>query len=260
MRRRFNYTGRQRIFERDVRITVTEPEERKLRFFSDLDFKNYQFPAHAPVWIEVYNRDTVLRFPFGTVAAPTAESPCEINEFVDTDIYHFRVKVVDPLNQNRLLGLAKNINPTSDHEDFGPTRSLLRLGRDDLEGRPWRLNFPPGEYPILYLDNSFDAGLSLATLNIMFQGAVFPQVLEMILDRILIFDGFTPSSDYDEEDKWKAAWIQFAESLPSVPPLETDTEQDTDSLKRWINEAVIGFCRSFNAIKKIRIHLKEIES
>jgi len=260
MRRRFNYTGRTRIFEKDIRIAVMEPETGMKEFAADLILGDYKLPPDAPVWIEAYDRYAVVRYQFGTVANPHTENKCSLAELSGTDTFHFRVKIIDPNNHSRLLGLAKNINATSPHDEDAPARSLLRLARDDLRGRPWKLEFPVGQYPILYIDNSIDAGTSLARLNIFFQAVVFPQVVETILGRILLADEYRPSSEVDDEDEWKASWIAFAETLPGVSRLETDSDSTTESLTNWIEDVVEGFSRNINAIRKIRITLKEIEA
>ncbi|MFI5419922.1 MAG: hypothetical protein ACHQ1H_03035 [Nitrososphaerales archaeon] len=235
--------------------------ERGKEFVADLALHDYDLPSDAPVWMEAYDRYAVLRFSFGTVANPRPERSCVISEFSGTDTCRFRVKVIDPNDRSKLLAIAKHINPASPHDENAPAYSLLKLASDDLRGRPWKLEFAAGTYPTLFIDRSFDAGTSLARLDIFFQGAIFPQITEMVLEKILLgIDRFSPSDEIDPDDEWKAAWIQFVETLPGVAKLEADTEITEDILRDWIDDAVEAFSKNFSAIRKMRIDLGEIET
>ncbi len=67
MRRRFNYTGRQKIKHSEARIAIAPPDAGPASFDVALNLSRLQLPAHAPVWIEAYYRTQFMRFPFGTV-------------------------------------------------------------------------------------------------------------------------------------------------------------------------------------------------
>ena len=85
MRRRFNYTNRQRINRSDVAFTIVEDEEGTPRFYAGIDLKNYSFPSDASVWVEAYDRNALMRFPFGSVAEPKSEYPTKLTDFAGTD-------------------------------------------------------------------------------------------------------------------------------------------------------------------------------
>lgn len=259
MRRRFNYTGRERIVHKDVNISLSEFDGRR-RFFMDIALGAYGLPADGQVWVEAYDRNKLSRFSFGKVANPKETEPCWLDDFTDNDSFLFRVKVVDATDRSRLLAVAKAISPIGDDDEAGSAKSLLKLASKPLDGRPWKLEFDAADNPILFLDSDIESANSLPRSDGFFQALVFPIVVENILRKILINDKFSPSTDVQEDDEWKAAWIQFAESMPGVSELERDTEQSDDELEQWIEHATASFSRTFNAIHKVKVAMKEVET
>lgn len=260
MRRRFNYTGRRRIKQADVSFSITTDDDGIDRFHAGLDFSGYEFPGDGRVWIEAYDRDAIMRFPFGTVQSPRPETDTVLTAFPGNDSYYFRVKVVDQDHRGRLYGIADSISPVRQEQQQDAHTSLLRLSTRDLGPVPWKLEFFAADYPLLVINNQIDVGKSLARSNAFFQGAVFATLVERILRRILVDEEYWPSGEPEPEDKWKEAWIDFCGSFPGNEHLTADSELSKDEIEAWIEDTVDAFCRSFNPVRKLKAELRELDT
>ncbi len=262
MRRRFNYTGRQKLLQKDVTLTITEDESGFDRFYIQLNLADYQLPEDGRVWVEAYDRNAIMRFPFGTVNSVASESDNALSIFAGNDSYYFRVKIVDPDNGSRLLASADSLSPLRqddpDHPD-GTTKSLLRVTTRDLGPVPWKLEFCESDYPLLVINHDIEAGKSLARTNQFFQALVFPNVLNQILRRILLEEKYRPDSEPDSNELWMEGWLEFAGSLPGNTRIGVGTDASEDEINNWIEDTIDSFCKKLNAVRKIRVELKEIE-
>ena len=258
MRRRFNYTNRQRINRSDLSFTIVEDEEGTDRFYAGIDLNNYDFPSDASVWVEAYDRNALMRFPFGSAAEPKNEKTTTLTDFAGSDSYYFRVKVVDKLHKSRLLAVADSVSPVR-RDDDETAKSLLRVTTRDLGSVPWKLEYQVADHPLLVINNRIDAGKSLARSNHFFQALVFPAVLEQILRRILLEDDYTPSAEPDNDDMWKEGWLEFSGHLPGNSPLPVDQKISPEDCQKWIADAREAFCNDINAINKVRSELKELD-
>lgn len=259
MRRRFNYTNRVRIRHQDVQLSIIEDDLGRQKFFADLNLAGYRLPEDGRVWVEAFDANAFMRFPFGTVADPRPEVDTTLDTFTGTDTYSFRVKVVDPKHHSLLLARSTGISPVREDPEGDAGKALLRVTTRDLDQLPWKLEFPPGDYPLLVINNEIDAGKSLARSNPFFQALVFPVVLELILRRILVEDDFVPGNDEDDDDEWKEAWLEFAGTLPGNSRLAVGEELGGDEKDFWIVESVAAFSRQIGAVRKIRVELREVE-
>ena len=260
MQRRFNYTNRQRITRNDIAFTIVEDGDGNPKFHANIDLSSYDLPPDAQVWVEAYDRNAFMRFPFGVAEAPESEGSTTLTDFVGTDSYYFRVKVVDQRARSRLFAVADSVSPVRRHDEDESAKSLLRVTTEDLGPVPWELRYPPGDHPLLVINSQIDAGKSLARSNKFFQALVFPAILEQILRFILLEEGgYRPSAEPDEDDLWKEGWLAFSGSLPGITPLPLDQELSADDTVQWIEDSRKAFCLELNAIRKVRIELKELE-
>ncbi len=259
MRRRFNYTGRKKINQKDIAISITRNENDLHKFNIDLDFKEYKFPDNAKVWVEVYDRNAIMRFPYGIVASPKAESSTTLDAFIGSDSYYFRVKVVDSERNAKLFASADAISPVRQDELDDSGKSLLRVTTRALGPVPWTLEFPNSDYPLLVINNEIEAGKSLARSNSFFQALIFPSLIKQILTKILIEDEYKPGSEPDPDDMWKEGWLEFSGSLPGNTRLKPGDDISEEQVEKWIDDSVEVFCKKLNAVRKIKIELKEIE-
>lgn len=257
MQRRFNYTGRQRIRKKDLSFTIAADVEGYENFYADLQLGNYNLPPDAEVWVEAYDRNALMRFPFGTVAEPNNETPTVLTDFRDSDSFYFRVKVVDALRRSRLLAVADSVSPSDRQDEDGAARSLLSVTTRDLGSVPWKLEYQPADHPLLVINNRIDAGKSLARSNLFFQALVLPAIFEQVLRQILLEQKYVPAAAPDDDDLWKEGWLEFAGCLPGNTLLSIDQEIPDDEKEKWIEDARIGFCMDINAIYKVKSELKE---
>ncbi len=257
MQRRFNYTGRQRIRKNDISFSITADDEGNEKFHADIHLGSYELPPDAKVWVEAYDRNALMRFPFGTAAQPNSEISTQLTDFRDTDSCYFRVKVVDPLRRSRLLAVADSVTPSHRQDEDVAAKSLLSVTTRGLESVPWKLEFQPADHPLLVINNRIDAGKSLARSNLFFQALVLPAIFDQVLRQILFEQKYVPAESPDDEDLWKEGWLDFAGCLPGNTRLSIDQEIPDDEKEKWIEDARIGFCTDINAIYKVKSELKE---
>lgn len=256
MQRRFNYTNRQRIRKNDLSFSITEDEEGRQKFFADISLKNYDLPPDAKVWVEAYDRNALMRFPFGTVAEPKSETQTVLADFAGTDGYYFRVKVVGA-HRSQLFAVADSVSPLRRHDEDVAAKSLLRVTTEDLGSVPWKLVYHMTDHPVLVINARIDAGKSLARSNLLFQALVLPAIFEQVLRQILLEEKYIPVAEPDDDDMWKEGWLEFAGCLPDSTRLSTDQEYSSDDIEKWIEDARTGFCKEINAIHKVKSELKE---
>jgi len=242
-----------------VLLSITEDDDGRQKFHADLKLSGYSLPEEGKVWVEAFDANAFMRFPFGTVADPRPQSDTVLDTFTGNDSYSFRVKVVDPTHHSLLLARSTGISPVREDPEGDAGKALLRVTTRDLGHLPWKLEFPTGDYPLLVINNEIDAGKSLARSNPFFQALVFPVVLELILRRILVEEKFLPGNEEDDVDEWMEAWLEFAGTLPGNSRLSVGVELDSDQKDFWIDESLSAFSRQMASVKKIRIDLREIE-
>lgn len=260
MRKRLNYTGRKRILQKHVGFTILEQEDGLQRFLANVDLDSYELPPAARVWIEAYDRNSVMRFDFGTAGNRTSPTSTVLTDFRGVDSFYFRVKVTDADDSAKLLAAAHGISPVRHDDEDEHRRSLLRVTvSSDMGNLPWDLEFVTGDFPILRINSEIDTGVALARSNQFFQAVVFPYVLETILRKILIDDEYIADRDHEEQDDWKEAWLAFAGSLPGCSPLGDAMEHSAEEYSKWIHDAADAYAANIKAIRKLRVELKEVE-
>ena len=257
MQRRFNYTNRQRIKKNDLSFSITEDKDGRQEFYTDIHLGDYDLPPDAEVWVEAYDRNALMRFPFGTVAEPKSETQTTLTDFAGSDSYYFRVKVVDTSHRSRLLAVADSVTPLRRHDEDEAAKSLLRVTTRDLGSVPWKLEYQVADHPLLVINNRIDAGKSLARSNLFFQALVLPAIFEQVLRQILLEEEYVPAAEPENDDMWKEGWLEFAGCLPGNTSLSIDQEGPKDDIERWIEDVRTGFCNEINAINKVKSELKE---
>lgn len=256
MIRRFNYTGRRRIRHEDALITVRPGADGMPVFSAHLSLERYRLPADALVFVEAKRVASFMRFPWGRVRQLVPSPQRTLSEFATADGLKFRVKVVEAMETNsgrpaRLLALADQIRPEFLESPQRPL-SLLDIVPADLQEEVWKVEFADDE-PKLQINRRLVSSPSQLARDEHFVSLVLPQVLRVILSRILIFDRFDSGSDTaDDLADWRAKWLQFSKTLPGIedpPSIECDAGgrlENEDDLERWIDDAVRAFARKFH--------------
>lgn len=253
MLRRFNYTGRQKIKREDVPIALTG--KGPIRCF-DINFAGlaaYQFPPHARVFVEAYQRTAYMRFSFGTVGELTLP-PAHLRtlqEFEGSDKIFFRVKVVDTSADSKLLGEADAILPLTMEESEENKLPLLPVRTEDLGQEVWKLEFQENTQsrPILLI-NSKLADHTAIVRSTHFMALVWPAILREIFRYILQIQLEEPNSD-DPED-WRAMWVRYGRTF--LPTFDAPPAQPEEA-EAWISQVTSAFATRY----ALTARLKEIE-
>lgn len=253
MLRRFNYTGRKKISREDVVIALTGAKP-TWGFNADLSkLSDYELPTDARVFVEAYEQAAYMRFDFGTVgslAAP-AEPARVLTEFEGSDNVHFRVKVVDPSAEAKLLAEADGILPLSQEEEQQKKLPLLPVRHHDLGQELWRIEFPEDAQSVpTLLVNIEIADRTAFVRTPAFMSLAWPSILREILTRILKVENI---KSFEEGDEWTCRWLQFARSLvPGLaPPKNLDMEDE------WIAGVVSAFAQKFTLLSRFQQEEKD---
>lgn len=232
---RLNFTGRRRIAQEHVRISINADDVQH-SFSARMQLEGYGFPNNAALILEAYRQLELSRFEFGTVTRPIPPPNCRLSDFGSLDGLRFRLKVVSTDKPHgRLLGVADRISATN--EALGRTRRvpLLAVKGHDLGREIWKLDL--SDEPLLLVNFKLADKHALVRSS-MFQAMVLPEVMRAILVRVLLIDQYR---FFEDESDWAARWLRFAASFPGVNsvPSEPDPELDAE----WIDSAVAGFCQ-----------------
>jgi len=247
--RRLNYTGRKSIPRSRVTIRLIGADGGEPAFTADYDLKGLRFPRDARIYIEAYNRDSYMRFPFGAVGNPEVPRDTRLTEITPRPLPKFRLKIVDETDRiGLMLGVADKLIPLRPDEDLEDKQSLLPVDFCDLGERVWRLDL--SDWPVLELNNRVDGIAEAARSSGGFLGLLYPEVLRGILHETIVEQGVTdPGLD---ESEWTCLWLQYACSLPGiVEPPSKIARESRDLQEQWIEEAVQAFCRSRHVRAKL---------
>jgi hypothetical protein len=205
MIRRFNYTGRIKIPQNRIDISLLKDNEGRY-FHAKLNLEGLNFPDYAVIYIEPNFKGVYQRFNFGTIATIKEPDSIRLNELPDTEIVYFDISVVDEKNTiGLLLGKASGLTVSTDviPNDRIP---LLYVNPTDLKNQFWKLSFDSGNdnRPILEINNRIPELAEMAKNDIKFISLVYPIAFREVLSK-LIEDG-----EFDREpDHWINQWLKF---------------------------------------------------
>jgi hypothetical protein len=243
MKRRFNYTGRQKLRHEDVVICLQQ-DGAGVFCQMDLRLDRYHFPVDAMLCVEAYRNFYKERHEFGRIGSLRRPIEFQLKNFPGTTAVRFRVKVVEPGGTGRILAHADGLVPRTPTEQQRAGLCLLPVRYSaDLDGELWRLNWDNGEGPVLLEINAGVPDPESVVHRPEFRAAVFPEVLRQILRR-----AYEQGGQEDEEETWPSHWLRFAEEGLGVPPPPESAEEY--EVEEWINEAVRKFCEKNSLLKK----------
>lgn len=256
---RFNYTDRIRIPQRNVRITWIEDGSGSLGFNAevDLELERLLDPAGL-VFVEAYSGPVVMRFPFGTVSHREHPAETSLTEFPPGLKPLFRVRVVDPAGDRRVLAWADAVAPLSQEEIKSGRRSILPVETIDLGQRVWNLRIDSNKF-FLQLNSSIREPRDITVLarDSDFIALVYPAVIRQILSHLLL----GPEAESVGEDH---EWLVFAASLCGRPaparPEDIEEGSFVDEVEEWIHDSVTSFCSAQNAAENFVTFKKEAEA
>lgn len=253
MIRKFNYTGRKKIKRSDVRIDLLREGNGKRYFNISLHLDDLALPSNAHVHVEAYHRSGYQRYDYGTVGDRKVPPDRKLDNFSESAMPLFRVKVVDrTTSQGRILASVDKVRPENVDELPAGSQSLLFVEYDDLGNKVWQLDLE-GDWPVLKLNQYVDEISLIASSDNRFLSLVYPEVFRQILKRIIIEDQHT---DPECDDDWPSLWLQLACFLPgiSIPPQVSKPDQ-----QEWIEKAVESFCANFHMLEKFNQSLQDMK-
>jgi hypothetical protein len=259
---RYNYTDRSRIYRKHVNAEL-KVNRKVVTPSVDLDLGDYEFPANAPIWVELYTASFLKRLSFGTVENQGFKGPRAIQGGPDASELKIRVKVLHPdKDSSKILGVMKGCKPGY-KEEKGELRdeSLLELRSSPLDGEIWKVEVPQERdwHPILHIDKRVPDYRGLAGSS-WFKALILPKVFQEVLVNIIVLNGF---SEAEDNSVW-GQWLQFARQfaveskvIPVVDPEEGEWSQNVENAIVWIDAAVGNWARSKNYREDFCKYLKE---
>lgn len=241
--RRFNFTGRQRIFQRDAPISL-RGENGSYRFEVKFDLQKYSLPPNGLVFVEAYRQTSWKRFRFGTVGEIHAWDEPLLAEFGTCEGVLFRIRVTSAFApRGRLLAEADQIRPRRpDRQDDARFPLLPARPDESLDAEVYRVSFD--DVPMLLINSRLGDWQGL-TQNTTFQSLALPAILREILTRVLHIEHYV---ELDDPDDWRSLWLRFAKRLPGVS--DVPKQDETDRFDDWIDEAVASFSRKFQTLDR----------
>ena len=232
MKRRFNFTERQRIVQEDVSIKLHgAADDGAATFDAELQLAGMALPPNAPVVIEAFRGRSIVTFPWGTVGNPGPPEDRRLTNMPENP--QFRVKVMAADGSGALLAMANRIRP---HREERHGSFVWLAESKDLGKEVWRLDFEDGNTTLMV--NSAIDGIGTTVLKDgAFLGLVMPEVLRAMLVRAIVVD----DADLDDDDGEWARLMGFVRSFHDdiLPPAASD-DGPRDRLK-WIDDAVKAF-------------------
>lgn len=247
MKRRLNYTQRQKIQAKNIHIVLLRENEVIKSFDASINLQGLELPFDAKVFVEVYYRTDRKRFDFGTVSNIVQPESTDISELGNLENLNFRIKVVDlSTKYGLILAEADKIKPHSEKGDEEQMLSILATEFNcDLGKQIWRMNFTNSP-PILELNKNIPNIRSLAKSNPMFFFFVYPQVIREVLTQMFLVEQFDPEETTED---WQLHWFEFAKKIyPEDTPARLSVN-DPDSRREivdWIDKVVDEFSSGEN--------------
>lgn len=241
MRKRLNYTGRKKIPQRLVSVSLRKTEPRSF----GVEWDNLKLPPSGAVYVEAYSSGspTVMRFPWGTVGSPAPPAETSLTD-VDGESVSFDLKVVDESESiGRLLGVCRNIRPRAPDEavdEQSGRLSILPVNPVDLGDRVWRMSFAH-DWPWLEVNNQIPGIMELVRHDQRFFALVFPEIVRRILVEIVLTRGI--SRPDDTESEWQSLWLRWGIHWHPDGISPEEDEDAVDAKVEWIERVVESFCR-----------------
>ncbi|MFQ2894505.1 hypothetical protein ACK3YL_13275 [Aeromonas caviae] len=249
MSRRFNFTGRAKIFREDVKVTI-ELRDNAIICNVHLRLAGYGLRPDALIVVEA-ERGRVMRlrndwgYAGKAFTIDGSDSEFDISAMGDPEDVRFRVLVVEP-ESCRLLATAENVEAYNSGDGEAPQRSLLPIKMRDLQGGVWELE-NMDHTPTLVLD------INLGTKQELKASPILSALLPGVVRAILVYQAHAQQgAGKDDEvtiDEGEATtWLALGKKWVGDSYPNNGDHQEIDD---WAQKAATGFCRE----KKLRDRL-----
>ena len=256
MRRKFNYTGRQRISRSQTAFNIRDGATGGRSFDARLTLEGLSLPPEAKVYVEAFYKRTSMRFDFGTVGALTQPADRTLTDLERGDVVFFNVKIVDESGEHGLLlASGEGISASnSDSETLGKQPILPVNHTDELGDLVWRLRIEESSGPVLEVNSRIDGIREAVRSDRTFFALVFPAVLREVLTHIVVREELHPDDAAD--DTWYGEWMAFVRTFHFGDPPPEGSPQD--ELDAWIDDVASSFA-SRHSIREAYAAALEVE-
>src|SRR5690606_21722910 len=242
MKRRFNYTGREKLNRDAVKISVNKTNGKPKSITAKLNLNEIKYPGDTKIYLDAYHRTDRKRFDFGKISQPVIPHDLTIDELAYTDNLMFRLMLIDESGEHgKIIAHADRIRA----DEEADKKPILPVRFDDLGQQIWKLEFTGEEGgPILCLNNKIPALENLVKTDSIFFMYVFPAAIREILTHMIFID--TVENPEEPAVNWHSDWLKFSKRILShepVPDLDPD-EIDKNEVVKWIDQVVEEFCNS----------------
>jgi hypothetical protein len=250
MIRRFNYTKRLKIFQKDIVITIIDNDNGRLSFEANLSkLVSYEFSEDCSVFIEAYRQMDLKRFDYGRVGAIVESTDRDLSNFGTKDGILFRVKITDE-KTGRIIAEADRIPFVTPNQQENPRLPLLPVCPKNLGDQIFRVDYT-GPRTILEINIEAISPNQIAH-DPAFIALAYPVIVKEILTRILLIERYF---DITDEDDWMSNWLQFANSFPGIGEMPSESDPK-DTCYEWIDNVVLAFCKR----QQVRRNFSEVWS
>lgn len=230
--RRFNFTGRKKIYQKDIHVHIKHVEGKIPEFDIVLDLEDYQLPNESMVIAEAYQATRWMRFELGQVGLITKDRNHQLTDFDDIENLRFRLKVIET-ESGKLLALANGVHPFTEGEDISEHQmSILPVRSVDLsnDGVCWKLDY--GEQDVSLLIEKELGGKEQVVRSGIFKSLILPSAMREVLNNLV------NAKEWDEElndiSDWQTKWLRFTKDLGAGMP---DRENPSDNTE-WVDDAI----------------------
>lgn len=239
MLRKFNFTNRKKIEQKEAAFTISDTGNvKEFDVVFDLDLKD--IPSDSSLYVEAYYRETRQRYSYGTVATQKPPSNRKLDQIDLSGETLFRVLIIDESGVHGKI-LASGEGFSSGGDTGGDPKELLAVEVKDLGQEVWKLEFNDELEPELYLDRKIPDAIDRITSDQVFQSLVIPMAFRQVL-------AFYLWESEDLESEMREEWMKFAEVFGGKQPDEND-----DVLQKlgWIDEVVTGFSEKYSFCERL---------
>lgn len=244
MKRRFNYTGREKLTKDTVKIFINKVNKKPKSITAKLNLISEKYPPNTKIYLDAYHKTERKRFDFGKICEIVTPADLTIDDLAYADNLMFRLLLVDEsIEHGKIIAHADRIKAD---EEAGK-KSILPVKFDDLGQQIWKLEFTGEEEgPILCINNKIPALENMVKSDPLFFMYVFPAAIREILTHMIFID--TIENPDDPAVTWQADWLKFAKMIlphEQVPELDPNTITDIkDNITNWIDQIVEEFCNT----------------
>jgi hypothetical protein len=242
MKRTFNYTGRQRIERRHVRVRLIEATPEGTVIDVNVNLTDYDFPLTTLVFLETRGESAFKRHLLENPFDPLYHEQLSLEEIGTSEKTNFYLRVVQATSTGQLLGLAENIPLVNPADVINSQDALLRVEFGDIGQEIWRTEPDPHNGPVLKISRDLRENRSQFANDPMFLGCVVPQVFRRVLEYALKEED---DPDVHDTDFWFHEWHRWMMVQPSLRPLASRIEDEIQSgdISSWIDETVEEFAK-----------------